>query len=74
MPFGKGYNGGTNPILSNIVCGWTLSTVYTYVNGMPLALTGNSCTGSAGTCIPSYNQNFTGQLMPNGKWGKNVTY
>jgi hypothetical protein len=74
LPFGKGHLGGDNLILSNIVGGWSLSTVYTYMSGLPLALTGSSCTASAGTCMPSYNPNFTGNLMPNGKWGKGATY
>lgn len=73
LPFGKGHIGDGNAIVSSIIGGWSLSSVYTYVNGLPLSLTGSTCTGSAGTCMPSYNTNFTGNLMPLGKWGKGAT-
>jgi hypothetical protein len=73
LPFGKDHIGGGNPIVSSIVGGWSISSVYTYVNGLPLALTGSTCTGSAGTCMPSYNTNFAGDLMPLGKWGSGAT-
>lgn len=74
LPFGKNHVGGTNPIVSNIVGGWALSSVYTYVSGLPLVLTqSSSCTASAGSCMPSANPQFTGTLMPNGKWGKGAT-
>jgi hypothetical protein len=74
LPFGKGHMGGSNPIVSNVVGGWTLSSVYTYFSGLPLVVTqSTSCTASAGTCMPSYNQQFSGALMPNGRWGKGAT-
>jgi hypothetical protein len=74
LPFGKGHIGGTNFIVRNIVGGWTLSGVYTYVSGLPLVLTqSSSCTASAGTCMPSYNTQFNGSIMPNGKWGAGAT-
>lgn len=75
LPFGKGRMGGENLLVRNIVGGWSLTTIYTYESGSPLAITqSTSCTGSAGTCMPSYNMNFTGSLMPNGKWGQGATY
>ncbi|MDR3412392.1 MAG: TonB-dependent receptor [Formivibrio sp.] len=75
LPFGKGHMGGGNPLVSNITGGWAITSIYTYVDGGPLAITqSTACTGSAGTCMPSYNRSFSGDLMPNGKWGKNATY
>lgn len=73
LPFGKGQIGSGNAIVSNIIGGWEISGIYTYVSGLPLALTGSTCTASAGTCMPSYNINFTGNLMPYGKWGQGAT-
>ncbi len=74
LPFGKGHMGGSNFIVSNVVGGWTLSGVYTYVSGLPLVLSeSSSCTGSAGTCEPSYNAQFSGPIMPIGKWGAGAT-
>ncbi|MFP5232426.1 MAG: carboxypeptidase regulatory-like domain-containing protein [Acidobacteriota bacterium] len=73
LPFGKGKIGGSNPIVNAIIENWELDGLYTYFDGLPLALTGTQCTGSAGTCEPSYNPNFAGNLMPYGKWGKGAT-
>jgi hypothetical protein len=73
LPFGKGHVGGGNEVVSSVVGGWSISSVYTYANGLPLALTGSTCTGSAGTCMPSYNPSFTGNVMPLGKWGSGAT-
>ena len=73
LPFGKGHIGSDNAIISSIIGGWEVSAIYTYIDGLPLALTGSTCTASAGTCMPSYNPNFTGNLMPYGKWGKGAT-
>ncbi len=43
LPFGKGHIGGGNPIVRNIVGGWGLSDIFTYVAGNPLAIYSSSC-------------------------------
>ncbi len=73
LPFGKGMIGGNNRVLSSIIGGWEFDALYTYVDGLPLALTGSTCTTALGECMPSYNPNFVGTLMPYGKWGKGAT-
>ena len=74
LPFGKGHWGGGNPILSQIVGGWTLSDIFRYVSGNPLAITGSSCTDPGqGTCMPSYAPGFTGSARQNGGWGHGAT-
>jgi Carboxypeptidase regulatory-like domain len=76
LPFGAGHIGGGNPILRNIVGGWRLSDVVTFVAGNPLAITSSTCTGlsgAQGTCMPAYVQGFTGSARQNGKWGQGAT-
>ena len=75
LPFGAGHIGGGNPIVRNIVGGWRLSSVFTYVSGNPLMLTSSTCTGltGQGTCMPAYNTAFTGAARQNGKWGAGAT-
>jgi len=75
LPFGKGHIGGSNLIVRNIVGGWGLSDIFTYVSGNPLTITSSSCTGvtGQGQCMPAYNTAFTGSVMPNGKWGHGAT-
>ncbi len=74
LPFGKGHLGGGNPVVSQIVSGWTLSDIFTYVSGNPLAITSSSCeTPGQGQCMPSYNPNFTGSARQNGGWGHGAT-
>jgi len=72
LPFGKGHIGGGNAIVSNIIGGWSFSSIYTYISGLPLALTG-TCKITLGTCEPTYNPAFSGNPMPNGKWGQGAT-
>ena len=75
LPFGKGHwVGGSNPVVNQIVSGWTLSDIFTYVSGNPLAITSSSCdTPGQGTCMPAYNTNFTGSARQNGGWGHGAT-
>lgn len=75
LPFGKGHSwGGSNPILNQIVSGWTLSDIFTYVSGNPLAITSSSCdTPGQGTCMPAYTPGFTGSARQNGAWGHGAT-
>lgn len=75
LPFGKGHIGGGNAIERNIVGGWRMSSVFTYVAGNPLAITSATCTGPSGqgTCMPAYNTAFSGPARQNGSWGAGAT-
>jgi hypothetical protein len=73
LPFGKGHIGGGNAIVRNIVGGWRISDIVSYVAGNPLAIIGGSSTciapGGEGTCMPVYTPGFTGTARQNGGWG-----
>ncbi len=74
LPFGKGHWGGGNPFLSQVVGGWALSDIFTYIAGNPLSITGSSCNDPGqGTCMPSYATGFTGSARQNGGWGQGAT-
>lgn len=75
LPFGKGHIGGGNAIVRNLVGGWRLSDIFTYVAGNPLAITSSTCTGTSGqgTCMPAYNTAFSGSPRQNGSWGHGAT-
>jgi hypothetical protein len=75
LPFGAGHMGSGNPIVRNIVGGWRLSSIFTYVAGNPLAVTSATCTGPTGqgTCMPAYNTAFSGPARQNGAWGAGAT-
>jgi hypothetical protein len=81
LPFGPGHIGGGNPIVRNIVGGWRISDIVTYVSGNPLAITSGACTGltGQGTCMPAYNTGsnstypFNGKIRQNGGWGHGAT-
>lgn len=76
LPFGKGQRwANENPILRNVVGGWRLSDVFTYVAGNPLTITSSTCTGPSGqgTCMPAFNTAFTGPARQNGSWGHGAT-
>jgi len=75
LPFGKGHIGGGNAIVSNLVGGWRLAGVFTYIGGNPLQIIQSSCSGNGvgGTCMPAYNPAFTGPARQNGGWGHGAT-
>jgi hypothetical protein len=74
LPFGRGHWGGGNAVVSDIVGGWSLSDIFKYISGNPLAITGSSCTDPGqGTCMPSYATGFTGSARQNGGWGHGAT-
>jgi hypothetical protein len=75
LPFGKGHIGDGNAIVRNLVGGWRLSGIFTYVAGNPLALTSSTCTNvvGQGQCMPAYNTAFTGSVRQNGGWGHGAT-
>ena len=72
LPFGAGraLNPG-NPVVRAIVSRWTVSGLFTFASGAPLALTGTACNagGILGTCIPNYNPAFSGPVRINGNYG-----
>jgi hypothetical protein len=81
LPFGRGHIGGVNPIVRNIVGGWRISDIVSYVAGNPLAITSSTCTGTSGqgTCMPAYNTGsnpeypLSGPVRQNGGWGHGAT-
>jgi len=53
-PFGKGSMASTNFLLRSIAKDWSLSGIFTYHSGLPVAFTGSGCPGTPlGTCMPS---------------------
>jgi hypothetical protein len=72
LPFGRGHqlNPG-NAVARALVSGWNLSGIFSFSTGAPLALVGTACVsgGILGTCIPSYNPAFTGDVRINGNYG-----
>jgi hypothetical protein len=72
LPFGAGHS--INPgsaVARALLSGWTFSGVVSFTTGSPLALVGTACTtgGILGTCIPSYNPAFNGEVRINGNYG-----
>ena len=59
LPFGKGGHFGGNSLLTrSLLGGWTVSTIYQYASGTPIAINSNACTSTppnAGQCMPSLN-------------------
>ena len=72
LPFGRGksLNPG-NRAARALASGWKISGVFLFSSGAPLALTGTGCNGGGilGTCIPSYNPAFQGNVRINGGYG-----
>ena len=63
--------------MSGALSSWQISGLVTYTSGAPLVI-GGTCTsgGILGTCYPSYNPAFRGDLWINGAFGsggKSVT-
>jgi hypothetical protein len=74
LPFGRGHRGGDNFFVRNIVGGWSLSGVFSYLSGNPLLITASGCTTpSAGTCMPDLIPGMKDKIRQNGSWGKGVT-
>ena len=72
LPFGKGHSiGNTNAVAKHLLSGWQLSGILTFTTGIPLAILGSGCNtpGLTGTCIASYNPNFSGPVRVNGSYG-----
>jgi hypothetical protein len=78
LPFGATGFGSGNAVTRQIIKGWDLSGVFTYVSGTPLLVTSSACTSSsepmAGTCMPDLNPSFSGKaIRQHGSWGKGIT-
>ena len=78
LPFGKGHIGSDSLLVRQLAGGWTMSGVFTYNSGYPLAITSSACSTStqptAGTCMPDLNPAFTAtSIRKNGSWGKGTT-
>jgi hypothetical protein len=77
LPFGAGRRlGSGNAVARALAGGWNVAGVFTFASGAPLALVGSACNagGILGTCIPSYNPAFQGDVRIHGNYGDgNVT-
>ena len=74
LPFGKGHIGGDNFFVRNIVGGWGVSGVFTYLSGNPLLVVGSGCnTPNTGQCMPDLVPGMKNQIRQNGSWGKGLT-
>ena len=74
IPLGKGHALGGNRFISAIVGGYQLSSIFTYVSGVPLTLSYGGCTAPlAGTCEPDYNPSYIGSPRKNGQFGHGIT-
>jgi hypothetical protein len=78
LPFGRGGIGADNFLVRSLAGGWSLSGVFTYSSGTPLALTATSCNSTfeptAGQCMPDLNPSFSAKtIRQNGSWGHGIT-
>jgi hypothetical protein len=74
LPFGKDI-GANNWAVRNAAGGWSLSWIYTYGSGVPLAIVSGTCTAPLqGQCMPDLNPNspdfYSNKGRINGSWGK----
>ncbi len=56
LPFGKGQIGSNSMMVRALASGWTISSIYTYGSGTPLAVISSLCNGT--------NSPLQGQCMP----------
>jgi hypothetical protein len=72
LPFGHGHIGGDNFWANTLGGGWSLSGIFIYHSGLPLAVTASGCAtaGILSQCMPSLNPNFSGSARIGG--GYNV--
>jgi hypothetical protein len=80
LPAGKGHRlGGSNPVLSAVIGGWSLSGITQWAAGVPFnSITATCNTPNAGSCYADYNAGYTGNVRINGGFGSgdllNSTY
>jgi len=80
VPIGQGHIvGNDSRIIQAVAGGWSLSGVFTYISGTPIAVTASSCNSTfeptAGTCMPDLNPAYAPArgIRQNGSWGKGIT-
>jgi hypothetical protein len=56
LPFGKDHIGSNSMLVRALAGGWTISGIYTYGSGSPIAVVSNACSGT--------NYPLQGQCMP----------
>jgi len=73
LPFGRGHSlGSGNGVVSALVSGWQLSSIYTYASGTPVQIvtSGTPCqTPLQGQCMPDVNPNYFHSPRINGSYG-----
>lgn len=63
----------SNGFARALAANWTISGIYTYRSGNPLAITSSACnTPFAGTCMPNYTPGYAHSPRINGGWGHGV--
>ena len=69
LPFGKGHMGGDNQIVSALVSGWQVSSIYTYTSGSMLGFGARGCINVGLGCNPSFTPGYSGHVRMNGGFG-----
>jgi hypothetical protein len=68
------YARNANRFVRTLTGGWSLSGIFTYNSGSPLAITASGCqVVGQGTCMPSYTPGYSKSPRINGGWGKGIT-
>lgn len=74
LPFGQAGFGRDHFLVRALASGWQFSGIFTYLSGVPLAVTYGGCTAPLqGQCMPDVNPTFSGPARQNGSWGKHIT-
>jgi hypothetical protein len=72
LPFGKNQIGGNNMLVRTLAGGWTISGIYTYGSGVPIAVTNSLCSSTnyplQGQCMPDLMPGATNARI-NGSYG-----
>jgi hypothetical protein len=74
LPFGTGHlGGGQNFFVRQLISGWSLSGIYTYGSGTPIAVTSTLCNSTnsplQGQCMPDLATTTPGSARQNGSYG-----
>jgi hypothetical protein len=72
LPFGKNQIGGNSMLVRSLAGGWTISGIYTYGSGTPLAVISSLCSSTnsplQGQCMPDLTPGATNARI-NGSYG-----
>jgi hypothetical protein len=72
LPFGKNQIGGNSMLVRSLAGGWTISGIYTYGSGTPIAVISSLCNGTnfpiQGQCMPDVVPGATNARI-NGSYG-----